>query len=176
MLGAAGALCCLAGGTALGSWMRVRRMERLSMLQAEMEALYTARLLLEQERPALPELLEASAAVVPCGGGAAAFAARLRSAAGRLRERPFETAGQAYAYACSKIAMPWEKNEEKTAMETLFAQIGAGPAAMREQAAAACIRRLKPLAEKAQQEAEKAGKLCVQLGMLLGLMAGIILW
>ena len=47
---------------------------------------------------------------------------------------------------------------------------------MREQAAAACIRRLKPLAEKAQQEAEKAGKLCVQLGMLLGLMAGIILW
>lgn len=176
MLGAAGALCCLAGGTALGSWVRTRRMERLHLLQAEIEAFHMMRLLLEQERPALPELLEACAGAAPYGDGAVAFAKRLRLTAQRLREQPFETSGQAYAFACSQIDVPWEKADEKTAVETLFAQIGAGPAAMREQAAAVCIRRLKPLAQKAQQEAEKAGKLCIQLGMLFGLMAGIILW
>ena len=176
MLGAAGALCCLAGGTALGSWMRMRRTERLHMLQAEIEALHAMRLLLEQERPALPDLLEVCAGAATHSDGDGAFAERLRMTAQRLREQPFETLGQAYAFACSKIAAPWEKREEQTAMETLFVQIGAGPAAMREQAAAACIRRLRPLVGKAQQEAEKAGKLCIQLGMLLGLMAGIILW
>ena len=39
MLGAAGALCCLAAGTALGSWLRERRMARWRMLCAEMDAL-----------------------------------------------------------------------------------------------------------------------------------------
>ena len=56
MLGAAGALCCLAAGTAIGSWMSERRMARWRMLNALTDALGGMRLLLEQERPALPEL------------------------------------------------------------------------------------------------------------------------
>ena len=61
-------------------------------------------------------------------------------------------------------------------MEMLFRQLGSGTAAMREQAAAACIRRLRPLEEAARKEAEQGGKLCMQLGLLLGLMAGIAVW
>ena len=78
--------------------------------------------------------------------------------------------------ALCRLPLPWEQLEERSAMETLFRQLGSGTAAMREQAAAACLRRLKPLAERAEEEAEKAGRLCMQLGMLLGLMAGIALW
>ena len=48
--------------------------------------------------------------------------------------------------------------------------------ARRAQAAAACLRRLKPLAQAAREGAEASGKLCMQLGVLLGLMAGIALW
>lgn len=61
-------------------------------------------------------------------------------------------------------------------MEQLFSQLGAGTAAMRERAVSACLRRLGPLMDSAQREAENGGKICMQLGMLLGLMAGIILW
>ena len=47
---------------------------------------------------------------------------------------------------------------------------------MREQAASSAIRRLRPLAEKAREQAEKGGKLLMQLGLLFGLMLGIALW
>ena len=50
------------------------------------------------------------------------------------------------------------------------------PAALRAQAAAACLRRLRPLEEDARREAEKGGGLVMRLGLLLGLMAGIALW
>ena len=78
--------------------------------------------------------------------------------------------------ACAESAVPWEQEEEKSAMDSLFAQLGTGTAAMRERTVAACIRRLKPVCEKAYTEAEKGGRLCMQLGMLLGLMTGIALW
>ena len=172
MLGAAGALCCLAAGTAIGGWMRERRLARLRMLRAEVDALSCMRMLLEQERPPLPELLRACAS----GLSSEQVAQRLLIAAERLAADPFIGMTGAYASACAAVAMPWEQLEERSAMETLFRQLGSGTAAMREQAAAACLRRLKPLAERAEEEAEKAGRLCMQLGMLLGLMAGIALW
>lgn len=176
MLGAAGALCCLAAGTALGSWMKTRRMLRLNMLSASLETLNAMRLLLETERLPLPELLENCAEYAGEGGGAQIISQRLRHTADRLRHQPLEGLSSAYACACVQTAAAWEQEEEKTAMDSLFAQLGTGTAAMREQAAAACIRRLKPVCEKAQAEAEKGGRLCMQLGMLLGLMAGIALW
>ena len=176
MLGAAGALCCLAGGTALGGWMRLRRMARLNMLQSLLEMLNAMRMLLETERLPLPELLENSADYAGPGDGAQLMNRRFRAAAHRLRQMPLEGLSSAYAFACAQSRNAWEQEEEKAALESLFAQLGSGTAAMREQAAAACIRRLKPVCEKAQAEAEKSGRLCVQLGMLLGLMAGIALW
>lgn len=176
MLGAAGALCCLAAGTALGSWMRMRRMSRLGMLRAEVDALNAMRLMLEEERPALPELIEACAAYTGGDEGAELFARRLQHTAQNLRQSPLDGVMGAYAFACAQTAAPWEQEEEKSAMESLFAQLGSGTAAMREQAVAACVRKLKPLCEKAQAEAEKGGRLCMQLGLLLGLMAGIALW
>ena len=176
MLGAAGALCCLAAGTALGSWLRERRLARWRMLCAEMDALGGMRLLLEQERPALTELLCDCAGYVSDGSGAQQVAKRLRLTAQTLENQPLVGIAQAYAAACCQISAPWEKDEERAAMEMLFRQLGSGTASMREQAAAACIRRLRPLSEYAHQEAEKGGRLCMQLGMLLGLMAGIALW
>lgn len=61
-------------------------------------------------------------------------------------------------------------------MEWLMNQLGSGTAAMRQEAAAACLRRLKPVQEAAFTQADKGGRLCVQLGLLLGAMAGILLW
>jgi len=176
MLGAAGALCCLAAGTALGGWMRIRRMTRLNMLQAEMDVLNAMRLMLGQERPALPELLESCACYAGSGTGAEMVCKRLRQTAAHLRRFPLEGIHKAYGMACAETVAPWEQEEEQSALNGLFAQLGSGTAAMREQTVAACMRRLKPACEKAQEEAEKGGRLCIQLGMLLGLMAGIALW
>lgn len=176
MLGAAGALCCLAAGTALGSWMRERRLCRLRMLQSELEAIGGMRLLLEQERPSLTELLTSAAGYVGAGCGADQVAKRLILTSEKLRVSPYTGLAEAYAAACTETAAPWEQEEERAAMEMLFTQLGSGTAVMREQAAAACARRLKPLAEAAQAEADKGGKLSMQLGVLLGLMAGIALW
>jgi len=176
MLGAAGALCCLAAGTAAGSWMKERRAARWRMLQAEMDALGGMRLLLEQERPGMTELLSQSAGYAGAGTGADEVARRLYSAAETLARSPLEGISGAYASACMQVPAQWEKPEERAAMELLFQQLGSGTAAMREQAVAGCLRRLRPLEEAARAEAERGGKLCMQLGLLLGLMAGIAVW
>lgn len=176
MLGTAGALCCLAAGTAIGSWLKGRRLTRLNMLRATLDMLNAMRLLLETERLALPDLLEKAAAYSGTEEGAETVCRRFLLAAKQLRSDPLSGVSAAYASACAGCAAPWEQQEERLAMEGLFAQLGSGTAAMREQAAAACIRRLKPVYEKAQTDAEKSGRLCIQLGMLLGLMAGIVLW
>lgn len=176
MLGAAGALCCFAGGTAIGFWMRERRLARLRMLHAQEDALGCMRMLLEQERPPLPELLRACAAGLSGAQGARQAAQRFRLAAERLEADPLSGAAGAYAAACAQIEAPWERAEERAAMELLFRQIGSGTASVREQCAAACLRRIRPLAERARTEAESGGRLCMQLGALLGLMAGIALW
>ena len=175
MMGAAGALCCLLAGTAAGSWFRDRRLKRVKTLSAEMEAVGGMRLLLEQERLGLPELLKESAryAVGDCGER---VGRRLKAAARALEEEPLLGMEQAYRRACAQEPIPWEGQEERDAMEALFMQMGSGSAAMRAQAAAACLRRLKPLAQTIQEKAEAGGKLCMQLGVLLGLMAGIALW
>ena len=174
MLGMAGAVCCLAAGTATGSWMKMRRMARWKMICAEMEALQAMRLMLETERPALPELLDACAGYT--GEGEGMVKKRLMLTAQHLRQEPAEGIGAAYAFACAQTMTAWEQAEEKEALESLFAQLGSGTAAMREQAVAVCIRKLKPVCERAKTEAERAGRLCMQLGLLLGMMAGIALW
>lgn len=176
MLGAAGALCCLAAGTALGSWMRLKRMTRFEMVSAAVEMLDTMRLLLETERLSLPELLEACASRAGGNEGSRCLCRRFSLTAQQLREKPMQNAAAAYAQACRQQPAHWERQEEKNVLDTLFSQLGSGTAAMREQAAAACIRRLKPVCEKAHSEAENGGKLCMKLGMLMGLMAGIALW
>ena len=176
MLGAAGALCCLAAGAALGGWLRERRRARFSMLRAEMEMLGGMRLLLEQEKPAIPELLSLCATYASEKAGAEIVARRLMLVSEVIVTEPLLGLSQAYARACAQIPAPWEQEEEKAAMETLFLQLGSGTAAMREQAAAACLRRIRPLVLSAQHEAETGGRLCMQLGVLLGLMAGIALW
>lgn len=176
MLGAAGAVCCLAAGTAIGSWMRTRRMVRLNMLQSALDMLNAMRLLLETERLSLPDLLSSCADYAGPGEGAERMSRRFRLAAQILRNQPLEGLSSAYAQACAQTIAAWEQEEEKAALESLFAQLGTGTAAMRGEAAAACIRRLKPLRESAQTDAEKGGRLCMHLGMLLGLMAGIALW
>ncbi len=176
MMGAAGALCCLTAGTALGHFFRDRRLSRLRMLRAEMDALSGMRLLLEQERLSMPQLLAECAHHARPGSGGEQVSRRLLSAAHALAAEPLLGVAGAYEQACRAIPMPWEQAEERAAMQCLFAQLGSGTAAMRAQAAATCLRRLKPLEEAANAHAQTGGKLCMQLGVLLGLMAGIALW
>ena len=176
MLGAAGALCCTLAGTALGSYLHDRKRARWRMLQAETEALTGMRLLLEQEKPAMGDLLRLSANYAATGYGADQVIRRLLAAADQLEKHPAEGLPAAYAAACRMLPAPWEKDEERCAMEWLMNQLGSGTAAMRQEAAAACLRRLKPVQEAAFTQADKGGRLCVQLGLLLGAMAGILLW
>ena len=176
MLGAAGALSCLSLGTALGCWLRERRAARSCMLSSLCEVLGGMRLLLEEERLSIPELLTTSAAWALRGTGGEETARRLMLTAEALIRDPFLSLPDAYALSCTQVAAPWEQAEEKAVMSCLFSQLGSGTAGMRAQAAAACLRRLRPLDEAARKEAQRGGRLCMQLGMILGLMAGIILW
>lgn len=176
MMGVAGALCCLTVGTALGSWLKERRMARLNMLRAEEDVLCALRQLLEQERAGLPELLRISANHAPTGAGGEQVSRRLLATADGLEREPLAGLSKAYEKACFAVPAPWERTEERATMEMLFMQLGVGTAAMRAQAVAACLRRLKPVAEAARTGAESGGKLCMQLGMLLGLMVGIVVW
>ena len=162
MMGAAGALCCLLAGTAAGSWLRDRRLRRLRTLRARLDVVASLRLMLEQERMGLTELLCQCAHYAPTGPGGEQVSRRLLWVAHALAQEPLLGLGDAYAQACAQIPIPWEKAEEREAM--------------RAQAAAACLRRLRPLEEDARREAEKGGGLVMRLGLLLGLMAGIALW
>ena len=154
MLGAAGALLCMALGTALGAGLKERRCARLRLLENEMELLARMRLLILEERLGLPALLRVCAS----DGDEGVFSHRLEK------------------QATSALPLSAEKSEEKAVLDGLFAQLGTGTASMREQAASSAIRRLRPLAEKAREQAEKGGKLLMQLGLLFGLMLGIALW
>lgn len=176
MLGVAGALLCLLAGTALGAGMKDRRQARLKLLQAETEAVGGMRLLIQQEKPGLPQLLRLSADYAATGYGADQVVRRLLYTADRLQKEPSIGLERAYAAACNAVPASFEKEGERAAMEMLFSQLSNGTAAMREEAASACLRRLKPLQENALSEAGRGGRLCVQLGMLLGAMAGILLW
>ena len=166
MLGAAGALLCMALGTALGAGLKERRCARLRLLENELE------LLALEERLGLPALLRVCAS----DGDEGVFSHRLEKAAEILEKHPLLGLRDAYQQATSALPLSAEKSEEKAVLDGLFAQLGTGTASMREQAASSAIRRLRPLAEKAREQAEKGGKLLMQLGLLFGLMLGIALW
>lgn len=175
-MGAAGALCCLAAGTAAGSLLKERKLKRLYTLRARIDVVTSLRLLLEQERMGMVALLCECAHYAPTGAGGEQVSRRLLRVAHLLAGEPLLGLGAAYERACAQEPIPWEGAEEREAMRTLFMQAGSGSAAMRAQAAAACLRRLKPLEEAVRREAQTGGALAMRLGMLLGLMAGIALW
>lgn len=170
--GVTGAVLCTLAGTALGGFLRERKYARLRLLQGENEMLGRLRLLLMEERLGMPQLLR------ECVGGEAdsLFGKRLLAAAKLLEQKPLITPEEAYGEACRQYPLYAEKKEEKALMQSLFRQLGRGTAAMREQAAASVLRRLKPALEDAEKSAKTGGRLCMQLGLLLGLMAGIALW
>lgn len=172
MLGAAGAILCTIAGTALGVGLKERRCARYRLLENETELLARLRLMLLEERLGLCELLRALGA----DGESGLFARRLLRAADALEKEPLSGLRQAYGRAAEALPLSGEKQEERELMDQLFAQLGVGTAALREQATASALRRLRPLTEKAREQAERGGRLCMQLGLLFGLMAGIALW
>lgn len=176
MLGAAGALICLSAGTAVGIYFRDRRQARLDLLQGISDGLSGMRLLLTQERLGMCELLRECGGFVPERMNTMQFRKRLLLAAQVLSNEPLLGVEGAYQKACAELPIAWEHAEECGAMATLFAQLGSGNAVMKEQAVATCLRRLKPITQRAQEKAQTGGKLCMQLGMLVGLMVGIALW
>ena len=116
MMGAAGALCCLLAGTAAGSWLRDRRLRRLRTLRARLDVVASLRLMLEQERMGLTELLCQCAHYAPTGPGGEQVSRRLLWVAHALVQEPLLSLGDAYAQACAQIPIPWEKAEEREAM------------------------------------------------------------
>lgn len=172
MLGLAGAVFCTLAGAAVGGVLRERQHARLRLLESESEMLAQLRIMLLEERVGLIKLLE------ECGdlGGDCVFARRMKYAAKALGEQPLTGMEAAYDKACAALPLWAEKREDRDAMLHLFRQLGSGSTSMREQAVAAAMRRLKPAVEHARKTAHTGGKLCMQLGVLLGLMAGIALW
>lgn len=169
--GAPGAMLCVAAGLAAGMAVRERWAARHLLISQTQDMLARLRLMLSQERLGLCELLEESAAGMEGG-----MPDRFRITAKALRKEPLLTLKEAYRQAELQVRCPGEQQCERAALRQLFAEVGTGTAAMREQAAAACLRRLKPAAEEADKRRQTGGKLCVQLGLLAGVMAGIILW
>lgn len=169
--GAAGALLCVAAGLAAGMAVRERWEARYQLVHQTQDMLARLRLMLTQERLGLCELLEeCTARQEGC------MAQRFRTTASLMRKKPLLALGAAYRQAEMQHRCPGEKQCERTALRQLFDELGTGTAAMREQAAAACLRRLKPVAEEVEKRRQTGGKLCVQLGLLAGIMAGIMLW
>jgi len=169
--GAAGALLCVAVGLATGMAVRERWAARYQMLQQAQDMLARLRLMLTQERLGLCELLEECTA-----GREGCMAERFRITAAHMRKQPLLPLGEAYRKAEEQCCCYGEERCERAALRQLFSELGTGTAAMREQAVAACLRRLKPAAEEAERRRLTGGKLCVQLGLLAGIMAGIMLW
>lgn len=176
MAGAVGAMLCLGLGTAAGLYMRAKRRRRYELLRAEADMLCGMRLMLAEERLALGELITRCAALLPEGEAVAPLGERLRLAAEALRSEPLLGASGAYSRACEATRIAWEGAEEREALAALFGRLGMGTATMREQAAAGCLRRVKPLIDAARQQSEAGGSLCVKLCMLVGLMQGVALW
>lgn len=169
--GAAGAMLCVAAGLAAGMAVRERWTARYAMLQQAQDMLARLRLMLQQERLGLCELLEECAQ-----GLEGSMPQRFRQVADGLRKNPLLSLQEAYRLAEERVYCPGEERAEKEALRRLFGELGTGTAAMREEAVAACLRRLKPAVEDARKRRQTGGKLCVQLGLLAGLMAGIMLW
>ena len=170
MLGLAGAAACLAGGTLLGLWASECCARRLRQLESWRDALAAMRLLLEEERLPMGELIAQSARAAGKG-----VRERLERTARQLAQSPRLTVAEAYEAAAREEPLS-EQSEEKEALRQLFSQLGSGTTAMRAQAAEACQRRLEPLIEAARAKAQLARALYVKLGLLCGLMAGIALW
>lgn len=171
MAGAVGALLCTAAGTALGMALRERWLARLSLVEQTQDMLARLRLMLTQERMGMCEVLGECA-----GEGKDGMPARFIETARLIRSEPLMDLHAAYAQAAEKIRVAGESKAEKKVVEQLFSEMGVGTAAMREQAVAACLRRLKPIAQEAARKAELGSRLCVQLGLLGGVMLGIVLW
>lgn len=171
MAGAAGALLCVAAGLCAGMAVREKWTARHRLLAQTQEMLTRLRLLLSQERMGLSELLQECA---QCAGEGMPL--RFGCVAETLRREPLLTLSEAYRKAEAQVSLPGEGAQEKAALRQLFGELGMGTAAMRETAVAGCLRRLKPIAEETERRCRTGGRLCVQLGLLAGIMAGIILW
>ena len=176
MLGAGGAMACLIAGTAVGAYLSQRRQARWTLLSAQADVLGGMRLLLNQERMGMADLLRACAAYAPPGECGAQLRKRYALCAQTLMQEPLLGVPGAYERALALTPIPGEGMEERAALSALFDQLDMGTASMREQAVVSCLHRLKPLTERAQQRAQTGNGLFVRLGMLLGLMAGIALW
>lgn len=138
MMGAAGALCCLLAGTAAGSWLRDRRLRRLRTLRARLDVVASLRLMLEQERMGLTELLCQCAHYAPTGPGGEQVSRRLLWVAHALVQEPLLSLGDAYAQACAQIPTPGKRPRSARPCAPCFCSWEAGPPP--------CARRLPPRA------------------------------
>lgn len=172
MLGAAGALLCMALGTALGAGLKERRCARLRLLENEVELLARLRLMILEERLGLPALLRACAA----DGGEGLFA-------GGWKKQPSFWKSTRWPVCGRPIVRPFppcrfqRKSRRKRPSWTRFSPNW-------ERAPPPCGNRRRPAPSEScgpfrirrREQAEKGGKLLMQLGLLFGLMAGIALW
>lgn len=163
------ALLCALAGTAAGWYARERSLRRFALLLDWLDALAAVRLLLVEERLAIPALLRQAAEAVARPQSPVSIA--LEAAGERLSAAPGLTVMQAFG-----DSLPTAGREETAALWGMLRLLGTGSAAMREQAVAACVRQLKPLSERAREKLQSDGKLFLRLGALGGVALGIAIW
>lgn len=166
-------LLTTAAGAGAGWFLKKQYSSRNHYLENAADVLGRIRLMLMEERHGMPQLLLESARH---SRQEDAFAHRMAHTAALIKQKPYCSLENAYISAAEQIPVRGERKQERQLMQTLFRQLGFGTAAMREQAVAAALRRLKPLREEAAHKAAAGGRLCLQLGVLFGLMVGILLW
>lgn len=101
---------------------------------------------------------------------------RLEKTAEFLEKHPLAGLREAYRQAVSALPLSAEKPEEKAVMDALFAQLGTAPPPCGNRRRPAPSESCGPFRIRRREQAEKGGKLLMQLGLLFGLMAGIALW
>lgn len=172
MLGAAGAAFVHGAGHGLGRGAEGAALRRLRLLENEVELLARLRLMILEERLGLPALLRACAA----DGGEGLLP-------GRLEKQPSFWKSTRWPVCGRPIVRPFppcrfqRKSRRKRPSWTRFSPNW-------ERAPPPCGNRRRPAPSEScgpfrirrREQAEKGGKLLMQLGLLFGLMAGIALW
>ena len=175
-MGAAGALCWPAGGHGGGQLAAGPKAQAAAHAARAAGCGASLRLMLEQERMGLTELLCQCAHYAPTGPGGEQVSRRLLWVAHALAEEPLLGLGEAYAQACAQIPIRGKRRRSARPCAPCSCSWAAVPPPCGRRPPPRGLRRLRPLEEDARREAETGGGLVMRLGLLLGLMAGIALW
>lgn len=153
----------------LGTVASLSLQKREKLLSAWLLALSRMELTLKSQRLPIHGVLESGVGEHPL------IDARLTRAAKTLKDTPSATLLDAWNEAVQAIPCAYEKDEEKTLLEKLFKELGAGMLEKRREAVSQGLIALGAVRQKALEAQEKNGRLYRNLGWLGGLALALLI-